>query len=128
MNKTLSILFFCITVLFTQQTTAQKLNDTEAELLNNHFESQRDDFDFKGKQVGFFLKTNPWKKEDFFTDLVKRNEENQTMVNQFIPLTREQKAKSGGYDVFVYSWSKVVISRKQVVAHIDKIVDSDSKH
>lgn len=106
---------------------AQILNHQEAELLNAHFEEKRGEFDFTNKKVGFFLSTTVWTKEEFFNDLINRNSENLTMSNQFIILNQDQKNESGGYDVFVYSWSKLLINPKQVNGHINRIKKNDAQ-
>lgn len=121
MRKILSILILSIGVTFSFGLNAQKLNASESELLNKHFESTRGNFDFTGKQVAFFLSTSPWSKKEFFQDLTEWNQNNQRMSNEFIILTDDQKEYSGGYDVFIYSWSKALISKKQVASHIEKL-------
>ena len=127
MKHILSILILTTLMTFSIDLNAQKLNSKESELLNKHFKLERGEFDFTGKQVGFFLTTGLWSKEEFFRDLIDRNNSNQTMSNQFITLNEEQKEKSGGYDVFIYSWSKILISQKQVGTHIERIKKNEAQ-
>lgn len=87
MRKILAILILFTSVTFSIDLNAQKLNEKESELLNEHFESTRENFDFTGKQVGFFHATSPWSKKKFFQELNERNQKNQSMSNQFILLT-----------------------------------------
>ena len=127
MKRTSSILLLIAMLAFGNILYAQMLDDKESALLNEHFESTRGEFDFTGKQVGFFLSTKLWTKEEFFNDLIDRSQANQSMSNQFIVLTDEQKENSGGYDVFIYSWSKIRISKKQVGAHIEKLKKNEAQ-
>lgn len=105
---------------------AQMLNKIESNILNEHFESSRGDFNFTDKKVGFFYATKVWNKEDFFKQLIEINELNQSMSNQFLILNKNEKETSG-YDVFIYSWSHFRISRKQIGSHIKKIKKRSTK-
>ena len=120
--KTVSIILLMTSFLALHfDLNAQKLNERESAILNQHFNEEREDFNFTEKQVCFFLAGSTWKKNDFFSDLNLRNANNQSMSNQLIILSEEQKEKSGGYDVFIYSWSKVLITEKRVESDIEKI-------
>lgn len=121
------ILLLSTFIILSINLNAQLLNEIESELLNEHFEAERGEFDFKNKKVGFFHSTSVWTKEEFFKDLIEWNESNQTMSNQFIILTEDEKEKSGGYDVFIYAWSKILISRTQVGEHIEKIKKNEAQ-
>lgn len=120
MKPILSILLLSIFITLSLDLQAQRLNQMESELLNEHFKVERGDFDFSDKTVGFFYSTKVWSKDEFFKELIERNELNQSMSNQFIILLKGEKENSG-YDVFIYSWSHFKISRKQVGAHIKRI-------
>jgi hypothetical protein len=121
MKQKFYIILLSTLITFNLDLNAQNLNEEESELLNQHFASERGDFDFTGKQVCFFLAGAQWNKEEFFKDLIERNATNQSMSNQFILLSEKQKEKSGGYDVFIYSWSKVLITDEKVESNIAEI-------
>lgn len=128
MGKLLILTLTFTTIIIVSTVNGQILTSEESNLLNRHFESKNMTIDFTGKKVGFFLKTNPWTKDQFFKDLIKKEKSNLIMVNQFITLTDEQKEKSGGYDIFIYSLSKISISKKQVGAHIEKLQERNRNY
>ena len=84
------------------------LTNEEASYLNSLFEKQRKDFDFQGKMVAYTIGTSGTQIEDksaFFD----RYLENATHGNvcSLILLSKEEKEKSGGFDIVLMSPAKL---------------------
>ena len=99
------------------------LDSTEAESLNRIFETNRKDFDFINKKVGFITgSTGSIKshKEDYF-DMHKKHS-----VNKSYPCDNgtlyifdlASKKKSGGYDAVIVYWSKMFIPIEKIVKRL----------
>jgi hypothetical protein len=99
------------------------LNSAESAMLNSLLEESRGDFDFSGKKVVFttgssgktiisksnFFKSNvvPW---------VENGDSPSIMMEIFTP---EEKEMTGGYDVIVMVWVKVLVGqKKKIIEHL----------
>lgn len=94
------------------------LNKDEVKLLNSLLEEQRDTFNFTGKKVAFITGSNGRTlvtKSDYFKNSVKPWIEKNSKPQIFmVKLTKDEKERSGGYDVLVLSWVKVFTPRSKV--------------
>lgn len=95
----------------------EMLSTREAELLNSLLEKSRNTFDFQGKKVVFVTGSSGSrilpKVEYFNTCINPWIEEGKTPQIFMVKLTKEEKNKSGGYDVFVLSWVKVFTNKQK---------------
>lgn len=114
------------TGLFGQTTEWQKcglndkstLNKYEVKYFNEVFLDKKNDFDFTGKSIAYYdgpSGTKKSNKSDYFRHLkYANNSENRTIHEwqaggtQLLILTNEEKEISGGYDVILVSWSKLL--------------------
>lgn len=88
------------------------LTKSESEYFNKVFKDRKANYDFTNLKVGFFLGNNGAKiqtKKQYF-DLVKNRLGNCNSASNdiVIELTNEENAESGGYDLIIVSWSKVL--------------------
>ena len=103
------------------------LTSKEASFLNALFEKQRKDFDFQGKMVAYTIGTSGTQIEDksaFFD----RYLENATHGNvcSLIILTKEEKEKSGGFDIVLMSPAKLFTEkhREILIGELQKLSKS----
>lgn len=106
-----------------------RLNDYEADYLNKEFKDQRNNFDFQGKKVAFITGSNGGKlvtKTDYFNEVKSRLKDNYEITDSPIFLTEDEKKESGGYEVIVTYWVKVLTPnrRKQIISEL-KILKKD---
>jgi hypothetical protein len=92
------------------------LTKKEASFLNALFEKQRKDFDFQGKMVAYTTGTSGTQIEDksaFFDKYL----ENATHGNvcSLIILTKEEKEKSGGFDIVLMSPAKLFTTKHREI-------------
>ncbi len=92
------------------------LTNEEASYLNTLFEKQRKDFDFQGKMVVYTIGTSGTQIEDksaFFDRYLK----NATYGNicSLVILTKEEKEKSGGFDIVLMSPAKLFTSKHREI-------------
>jgi hypothetical protein len=93
------------------------LNEDETKLLNSLLDEKRDDFDFKDKKVAFLTgssgRTIMAKSDYFKNSVIPWIDDGSRPQISMIKLTKEEKEKSGGYDVLVLSWVKALTRRGQ---------------
>lgn len=93
------------------------LNNAEVILLHSLLEKQRGSFGFTDKKVAFVTGSSGSMikaKSDYFKNSVKPWVENQLEPQIFmVLLTEAEKQRSGGYDVLVLSWVKVLTDRRK---------------
>lgn len=120
------LLLFITTGLLGQTTEWEKcglndsatLNQYEAKYFNAVFKDRKADFDFTGKIIAYYTGssgTTKSKKSNYFRHLkYANNGEDKTIHDwqaggtQLLILTEEEKAISGGYDVILVFWSKIL--------------------
>jgi hypothetical protein len=107
-----------------------RLNKYEAEYFNNEFKDQRNSFDFLDKKAAFITGSSAGKhltKVDYFNEVKSRLKDNYGMTHSAIFLADEEKIKSGGYDVVVASWVKLLTDkrRRQIIYEL-KILNRDN--
>ncbi|OFY90553.1 MAG: hypothetical protein A3K10_10245 [Bacteroidetes bacterium RIFCSPLOWO2_12_FULL_31_6] len=132
------LLIFFITTLFGQTTEWNKcgldnlssLNDFEVLYFNEVFQNRKGDFDFNGKTVAYYTGssgTTISKKSYYFNGLKNGNNGDkdihlwQAGGTQLLILNEKEKKLSGGYDVILVSWSKLLKngkSRKRLVKRL----------
>lgn len=101
-----------------------RLNKYEAAYFNNIFKDRRENFDFVGKKVAFITGSTAnrhWSKTEYFSEIKPRQFTESSGSFQFpIFLTEEEKIKSGGYDVILLSWVKLLTDRrrKQIISEL----------
>jgi hypothetical protein len=100
------------------------LNQNEVILLNKLLQQQNDGYDFTGKKVAFITASNGSRivtKSDYFKNSVipwiEKDSEPQIFM---VRLSENEKVKSGGYDVLVFSWVKAY-SKKRLIKQLDAI-------
>lgn len=102
----------------------------EIDFLNNALKNSRDTFDFANKKVAFVTGSNGGKlisKQEYFSTCVKPwTDVGSTPQIFFIHLTNDEKQKSGGYDVLVFSWVKVFTpkQRKSIIEQLNRKITS----
>ena len=92
------------------------LNDNEAEYLIAELTKQREDFNFQGKKVAFFLGGSFIDKQQYFKDWGGKE-----VVNNLIILTDKEKQRAKGYDAIIVSWRKQGVSngfRKKLIKRL----------
>ncbi|MEX1191560.1 MAG: hypothetical protein WEA99_06265 [Brumimicrobium sp.] len=122
------LILFMSASLFAQTTELEKcgiddhstLNEFEAEYFNEVFLDRRGDFDFTDKKVAYFAGSSGFTKSDksnYFNTVKSSNSEDihewQASGTQLLLLTEKEKEFSGGYDVILVSWSKLLMNQKQ---------------
>jgi hypothetical protein len=129
----LTTLLSIITIgLFGQPVDSLGLDDNpqvtkyEAEYFNTEFKDQRNDFDFADKKIAFITGSAASKhqtKTIYFNDVKTRLKNGNGMTHSPIFLTDKEKIKSGGYDVIITSWVKVLTDnrRRQIITELSKI-------
>lgn len=93
-----------------------KLTQTEAEYLNIYLSEKRNGFDFKNKKVIFVTGNSGNRigtKKEYFNHIKKWNETNDKVATGVDILSDKQKKASGGYDVIVTYWVKVLTKRRK---------------
>ena len=92
------------------------LTNSEAEYFNAELIRQRENFDFHGKKVALVLSGSVLGKHQYF-----KRWGGQTVVNNLILLTEEEKQRANGYDAIIVSWRKQGVSkgfRKKLVKRL----------
>jgi len=117
------IIFFASIKIYSQNLdslgvdNASSLNEFEAGYFNELFKDSKGNFSFNNANIIFV--TNPSgnrlvSKNEYFNKLVKpwliNGDKPQT---SFRILSKEEKIKSGGYDVIVLSWVKIFTKKRQ---------------
>lgn len=116
-------LVFHATALFGQEAEipkapgAEALNMQEAERLNTLLDRSRGTFDFQGKRAAFITSSAGNRilaKADYFGDgQADSISYNQAPQISMVELTRDEKNRSGGYDVLVLCYVKVFTDRQK---------------
>ena len=104
------------------------LNNDEAAYLKNYFTKRYPDFNFKDKKVGFFVGSSnyrTWTKKEYFDNVKSALNNNTSMQDQLLILNESEKTDSGGYDIFIISWSKLTVTNGRKKTLIRKIVKSN---
>ncbi len=100
-----------------------KLTQLESQYLNIYLNEKRNGFDFNDKKVIFITGSNGSQigtKKEYFDDIKKWNEKNSKIATGIVILTNEQKLESGGYDIILTYWVKVLTEKrkKKILAEI----------
>jgi hypothetical protein len=108
-----------------------RLNKYEADYFNNEFKDQTNNFDFLDKEAAFITGSSAGKhltKVDYFNEVKSRLKDNYGMNHSAIFLTEEEKIKSGGYDVVVTSWVKLLTDkrRRQIISELKILKNKNS--
>jgi len=93
------------------------LTKSESDYFNIKFNSFKPKYDFTNFKVGFFYGNNGTKiqtKKEYF-DSVKNRLGNcySASYDYLVKLTKEEKVESGGYDIIIVSWSKIIPTAKE---------------
>jgi hypothetical protein len=92
------------------------LNKNEAKLLNSYFSESRGEFDFHDKKIVFVSGSSGKTyitKSAYFDDINQWNETNSRIATSLIILTEKEKKESGGYDVILTAWVKVLTAKRR---------------
>lgn len=103
------------------------INASESKYLNMSLLQQNTEFDFTNKKVAFFIGSSNYqlrKKQEYFLEVKECIKNKTRMADQFLVLNAEQKKESGGYDVFIISWSKILVHE----SYIDKMIKKLKKN
>lgn len=116
-------LFFHATALFGQEaetpksTGVETLTPQEAQRLNTLLDRSRGTFDFHGKRAAFITSSagnRILSKADYFRDGTSDSlADDQVPQISIVELTRDEKNRSGGYDVLVLCYVKVFTDRQK---------------
>lgn len=92
------------------------LTKSESKYFNTQLKERKAKYNFNNLKIGFFYGNNGSRiqsKKDYF-DLVKNRLGNCHSASNdlMIELTKEEKAESGGYDLIIVSWSKILPTKK----------------
>jgi len=103
------------------------LTKSESDYFNKKFNEYKANYDFTNMKVGFFYGNNGGNiqtKKDYFDSVKNRlgNCESASM-DYVIKLTKEEKIESGGYDLIIVSWSKIIPTDKERM--IKKLKDNE---
>ncbi|MEL0652998.1 MULTISPECIES: hypothetical protein [Algibacter] len=93
-----------------------KLTQVESEYLNAYLNEKLNGFDFKDKKVIFRTGNSGNRigtKKEYFEHIQKWDEKNSKVATGIDILTNEQKSESGGYDVIVTYWVKVLTEKRK---------------
>lgn len=94
-----------------------RLNEKEAEFLNNYFIESLGTFDFKNTKIAFVSgstgKTYITKRE-YFDNIKKWNQSNSRIVTSLIVMTDKEKTESGDYDAILTAWVKVLTTKRRI--------------
>jgi len=132
------VLMLCAGALFGQTSESSKcglddkatLNDFEAKYFNEVFQKRRKEFDFTGKNVGYFSGTsgNSKSTKSYYFRYLKNGNNGDMDVHrwnaggtQLLVLTEQEKQISGGYDVILVSWSKLLKTGKTRAKLVKKL-------
>ena len=142
----ISILLFVTSICNSQITEweksglddSPKLNDVESKYFNEVFEHKKGEFDFTNSYVAFYTGssgTTKSKKSSYFYNLQNSNNGGSDNMHlwmaggtQILILDKKEKEKSGGYDVILVSWSKLLKqkkSRKRLIKRLNLQKDLD---
>lgn len=95
------------------------LNMYEVDFFNNIFLKQRKEFDFNKKKVAFLTggsgKTLSDKKKYFDLEKERLSRGYSGNGGTLIILDEEQRKETGGYDMIILYWSKILPTKKQLV-------------
>lgn len=112
---------------YTEVKVDYTLTNKEASFLNTLFEKQRKDFDFQGKIVAYTIGTSGTQIEDkaAFLDRYLENATHGNVVSLII-LTKEEKEKSGGFDIVLMSSAKLFTAkhREILIGELNKLSKS----
>ena len=100
------------------------LTESEATFLNNYLTDVKGNYDFHGKKVAIIGGPGGSRIEDkkeYFDDIkVYRKTGKRKIATWHIILTEEERVKSGGYDVLLTHWVKLIQSKKQIIKKLSK--------
>ena len=124
MNKIISFIILLISLNAFGQDLNQcgmdnnpKLTRSESEFLNEYMnEEQRNEVDFTDKKVIFVTGSSGHKlgtKSDYFKNIKKWDENGNKIATWAIKLNEKEKINSGGYDVIITYWVKLLTNRKK---------------
>ena len=117
----LLLLTFFTATLAAQDVTACGADDNpvlspaEASFLNGYLSDSRGNFDFTGKKVLFMTETSGHRintKSRYFQDVKDWQAKNSKVATTLVLLSPQEKITSGGYDVMVVSWCKLITKRR----------------
>lgn len=94
-----------------------KLTQPESEFLNKYMnDEQRKRFDYTNKKVIFITGSGASKigtKTEYFDNIKKWQEKSEKIATWTVELNEKEKIASGGYDVIVTYWVKLLTKRRQ---------------
>lgn len=134
MRKFAAIIFIMLSINLFGQNLAEcgidndpKLTQTESEFLNEYInDEQRNHIDLTNKKVIFITGPGASRigtKTEYFDNIKKWQEKNDRIATWAVELSEKEKIRSGGYDVIVTYWVKVLTKRSQRTI-IKKLKDS----
>lgn len=95
----------------------RKLTQAESEFLNKYMnDEQRNGVNFTNKRVIFITGPGASRfgtKTEYFDNIKKWKETNERISTWTVELNEKEKIASGGYDVIVTYWVKVLTKRRQ---------------
>lgn len=95
------------------------ITENEALFLNSYLETGRMNFDFRGKKIAFISGSSGMRvitKKDYFDGVKERPLTGEGRMATFcLFLTEKEKKESGGYDVVLTKWVKVVLNRPKLI-------------
>lgn len=124
MRKLATFIFIMISINISGQNLAEcginndpKLTRTESEFLNKYMnDEQRKNVDFSDKKVIFITGPGASRigtKTEYFDNIKKWQEKGGKISTWTVVLNEKEKIDSGGYDVIVTYWVKVLTKRRQ---------------
>lgn len=93
-----------------------KLTKSESKYLNRYLNEKRNGFDFNDKKVIFITGNSGNRigtKKEYFDYIKEWNEKNSKVATGIDILTNEQKLESGGYDIILSYWVKVLTEKRK---------------
>jgi hypothetical protein len=101
------------------------LTKSESDYFNTAFKYRKVNYNFNNLKLGFFYGNNGSRsqtKKQYF-DLVKNRLGNcySASYDLVIELTNEEKTESGGYDLIIVSWSKIIPTHKSKARMIKEL-------
>ena len=93
------------------------LTQTEADFLNTYIENtEGEQYDFRNKKVIFVTGNSAQQistKAEYFRQIKVWNKNDDKIATWFVVLNEKEKAISGGYDVIVTHWVKLLTKKRK---------------
>ncbi len=102
------------------------LNKYESAYFNIIYKNTKNDFDFNDKKIGFITGSNAGTISDksaYFENEKKRYKEKSSVISSNLYIFNlEEIELSGGFDAVIVYWSKVEISKKELIKKLNEHV------